>query len=493
VRTRRSLVAVAIGVSTFLSGLDYAVIATAMPTVIGELGGVSLYAWAFASYLLSSTVVVPIFGKLSDLYGRKQVFLAATAIFLIGSILCGLAQRMEHLIVFRAIQGLGAGGVQPITLTIIGDTFRLRDRARMMAINSALWGSAALLGPAIGGFLTEQVSWRWVFLVNVPLCLLAMVLMARFLEEHIERRRRSVDMLGALLLTTAITAFLLGLPRPEADGLAAMPLLLPLAAVLLAVFLWWELRVSEPILPLGVFRHRIIAVGSLNRAILGLALFTNTSFAPPFIQGVLGASPTVAGLVIGCTSLGWTASAAVSARAMLRWGYRVPGAVGGVLLIVGFGLLRSLGPGDPLLLVAGMQVVIGAGYGFLTAVTMLSMQATVGWSQRGVVTSLGQFALTIGGTLGVSVAGAVFAAILGAGGSADVAQLLSPESRAALSPTDFQRAVTHLADAVRAIYTLGVVVAVVATLQVLLLPGGRAEQHVKSDETESPRGGAPAS
>src|SRR5215468_4106996 len=209
--SERRMVTVALFVSTFLVSLDTSVVSTAMPTVIGQIGGIQLYAWVFASYLLTSTVTVPIYGKLADLLGRKPVFLAAIAIFMVGSMLCGQAQTMEQLIAFRLLQGLGAGGVLPINQTILGDVFPLEQRARIVGLFSTVWGVSGLLGPAIGGFLTEHVSWRWVFYVNFPLCILAIVLLAKFFHEHFERHRHRIDVLGALSLSGAVALFLVGL------------------------------------------------------------------------------------------------------------------------------------------------------------------------------------------------------------------------------------------------------------------------------------------
>src|SRR5919199_3750644 len=209
--SERRLITLALFVATFLVSLDASVVATAMPTVIGQIGGIHLYAWVFSAYLLTSTVTVPIYGKLADLYGRKPVFLASTAIFLVGSMLCGQAQTMEQLIAFRLVQGVGAGGVLPMNQTILGDIYPLDQRARITGLFSTIWGVAALLGPAIGGFLTEHVSWRWVFYVNFPLCVIAIGLVSSFLHEHLQRKRHSIDLLGAASLSAAVACLLLGL------------------------------------------------------------------------------------------------------------------------------------------------------------------------------------------------------------------------------------------------------------------------------------------
>ncbi len=483
------LIAAAVFVATFLVGLDVTVVSTAMPTVVGQLGGISLYSWVFSTYLLTSTVSVPIYGKLADLYGRKPVFLVATSIFLVGSMLSGQAQTMEQLILFRFVQGLGAGGVQPITLTIIGDVFPLEQRARLTGVFSAIWGLSALVGPGIGGFLTEQVSWRWVFYVNVPLSLLSMGLVWLFLREHVRRRKHRVDYAGAVLLSAAVTAFLFGLQGPiEGLGSGSAGGLVAIAGILFAAFLWYERRVPEPLLPLELFGKRIIAVGTANAVLVGAVLFGQSTFVPPFVQGVMGASPTLGGFILSATSIGWPTASAIGGRLILRWGYRRTAVLGGVFLTLGFALLRLLRADDSLLAAAGVQVVIGAGFGFLVPIVVLSMQNAVPWEQRGVVTSTNQFARSIGGTVGISLAGAIFAAAVGsaAGTAGDPNQLLSVEGRATLGSGQRAAQQVALAAALQPVYAGFVVVAALALAVATLLPGGRPEQHGWRDAEGAP-------
>ncbi|HYY90060.1 MAG TPA: MFS transporter, partial [Chloroflexota bacterium] len=287
------MVTVALFVATFLVSLDASVVSTAMPTVIGQIGGIQLYAWVFSAYLLTSTVTVPIYGKLADLFGRKPVFLASIAIFLVGSMLCGQAQTMEQLIAFRLLQGLGAGGVLPINQTILGDIFPLEERARITGLFSTVWGVSGLLGPAIGGFLTEHVSWRWVFYVNFPLCVLSILLISKFFHERIQRRGHSIDYVGAVTLSAAVALLLLGLQTTdnEAQRLA----LYALAAVLVPVFVWQERRAAEPLVPLWLFKRRAIGISTLGGLLVGFGLYGQSTFLPPFVQGVMGATPTLSG------------------------------------------------------------------------------------------------------------------------------------------------------------------------------------------------------
>jgi EmrB/QacA subfamily drug resistance transporter len=470
--SERRLVTLALFVATFLVALDTSVVSTAMPTVIGQIGGIQLYGWVFSAYLLTGTVTVPIYGKLADLFGRKPVFLAATAMFMVGSMLCGQAQTMEQLIVFRLVQGLGAGGVLPITQTVLGDVFPLEERARITGLFSTVWGVAGLLGPGIGGFLTEHVSWRWVFYVNFPLCVLSMVLIWSFLHEHLQHRRPSIDYIGAVSLSASVALLLVALQstgnQPVQVGLFL------LAAVLVPVFIWQERRASEPLVPLWLFRQRAIAVSTLGGLLLGVALYGQSTFLPPFIQGVMGATPTISGFVLASSSISWPAASALGGRLLLRWGFRRPCLLGGVVLTIGFALLLLLTPDSPLWVPAAISFVIGLGFGFYSVVIILAAQSSVGWQNRGVVTSANQFARNIGGTVGVSIAGAIFTAgvATAAGAGINPNEILSPAIRATLAATDLRLLQQALADSLRSVYLLFVGVAFFATVVAVFLPGG---------------------
>ena len=468
--------------STFLVSLDTAVISTAMPTVIGQIGGIQLYAWVFSAYLLTSTVTVPIYGKLADLYGRKPVFLSATAIFLVSSMLCGQSQSMEQLIAFRLLQGVGAGGMLPITQTVLGDLYSLEERARITGVFSSVWGISGLMGPAIGGFLTEHASWRWAFYVNSPLCILSILLIGRFLHEHIEHKRHRIDYLGAIILSAAVVALLVGLQNQ-------MPWLYLVAAVLVPLFIWQERRASEPLVPLYLFGQRIIGVSTLGALFTGWLLFGQTTFVPPFVQGVLGATPTIAGFVMAGSSIGWPMASAVSGRLVLRWGFRTPCVAGAATLVVGYVLLWLMPPDAPLWYPTLTQFVTGAGFGFASLVFIFAAQNAVGWEQRGVVTGANQFARSIGGTIGVSIAGAIFsggvAAAAGAGVNAN--DLLSPTVRAALPAAELQVLEGALVGSLHSVYLLFIGLALATVAVAALLPGGPPEQRYDDAKEAEPR------
>jgi EmrB/QacA subfamily drug resistance transporter len=296
-KRRKALITLATLLGTFLAALDSTVVGTAMPTVIGELGGLELYPWAFASYLLAATVTGPIFGKLSDTYGRKPVYLAGIFLFLLGSVLCGTSQSMGALISFRTIQGLGAGAVQPVAITIVGDIFELETRARIQGLFGAVWGISAVIGPAAGGFITDLISWRWVFYVNVPFGILAAILLAATLTESFERRPRSPDYLGTALLAGGLVAVLLALlGGGGAGGLSAATLALFFGGLaVLVLFVIVERRTDDPVVPIDLFSERIIAVSALGNLAMGGVLLGVSVYVPLFVQGALGGTALTAG------------------------------------------------------------------------------------------------------------------------------------------------------------------------------------------------------
>ena len=322
-RKAKITIIIALMLGMALAALDTTIVGTALPSIVGKLGGITLYSWVFSAYLLTSTTTVPIYGKLADLFGRKPVFLFGTAVFLIGSAACGAAQSMEQLIIFRAIQGLGAGAVLPIVLTIIGDIFPLEERARVQGLFSGVWGLSSIVGPALGGVIVDHFSWRWVFYINIPFGLLSAFLLIITLKENVERKQRSIDYLGTLTLTFGIIALLFALLQGGVTwAWTSLPSLglFALAVVLIALFLFQETRASEPILPLTLFSNRIIAISSIGGVVLGVVLFGVTSYVPLFVQGVKGGTATSAGITLGPFLVAWPSAATLSGRVILRYG-----------------------------------------------------------------------------------------------------------------------------------------------------------------------------
>lgn len=405
--TNRPLTVAALMLAIFMAAMEVTVVSTAMPTVVGELGGVDLYAWVFAAYVLVSTVGIPIFGKLADLYGRKPLIVGGIAVFLVGSVLCGQARTMAVLIAFRAVQGLGAGAMQSMSLTIVGDIFTLHERSRMQGVLGGVWGVAGLVGPLLGGFIVKSVGWPWIFYVNVPFGLASIALLAAFLHERVETTRRPLDWPGALILGAALTALLIG-----ARG-SAGPIALSLGVLLAGVFVAVERRAAEPLLPLELFRSRVLAVASAAGALIGGSLLSTLTFVPLFVQGVLGGSPTDAGMAIAPMAIAWPLASAVGGRLIPRVGFR-PLVRAGLFvtacaaLALGLLLRADSSPALPRVLTA----LFGMGLGFANTALLIAVQSSVGWQQRGVATASTMLFRTLGGALAVGALGELLAASL---------------------------------------------------------------------------------
>jgi EmrB/QacA subfamily drug resistance transporter len=410
-RRRKTLVVLATLIGTFLAALDATVVGTAMPTIIGELGGLSLYPWAFASYLLAATATGPVFGKLSDTYGRKPVYLAGIFLFLLGSVLAGTSQSMAALILFRTLQGLGAGAVQPVAITIIGDIFELEARARIQGLFGAVWGISAIVGPAVGGLLTDLVSWRWVFYLNVPFGLVAAALLALTLTESFERHEHKVDYLGTALLTGGLVAVLLAL---LGGGLSVGIVALFFGGVLaLVLFVFVEGRVEDPVMPPDLFRDRILSVSAFGNLAMGGVLLGVSVYVPLFVQGSLGGTALTAGAVVASLSIGWPVGSFVGGRMLLKTGYRATLLLGSTLVAVGSALCVPMDRGTSLAYVVLAVVTIGLGLGFSSTSYLVSVQNAVPWRRRGVATSSVVFFRMVGGSLGVAAMGALLNASLG--------------------------------------------------------------------------------
>jgi EmrB/QacA subfamily drug resistance transporter len=466
-QTNRPLTVVALLLGMFLAAMEMTVVSTAMPTIVGELGGLHLYAWAFAAYMLAATVTVPIHGKLADLRGRKPVLLVGVALFLAGSAACGFATSMGALIAFRAIQGLGAGAIQPVSLTIVGDLFDVRERGRMQGLFGAVWGLAGLVGPLLGGVLVHTLSWRWVFWVNVPFGLGCAGVLALAYHEKPERHPHRLDVAGALLLTAAVVAALLSARSPAAAAIA-----LPVAVIAAALFLVVERRAPEPLVPLDLFRERLIAIASITGALLGAAMIATVTYVPLWVQSVLGLSPTGAGAAIAPMAIGWPLASAISGRLIPRAGYRplIRGglavtAVAGVLLAI---LLR---PGVPLVAIQALMFCYGVGLGLANTPLLISVQSSVSWNRRGVATASTLFFRTIGGTLAVGILGGLLAhALAGAGASRELVQrMLSPE-RTGIDPATLASLGGALQAGMSRIFWIVAVIAVAALGAAMVFP-----------------------
>ena len=466
-RTSRPLTVVALILGLFLAAMEMTVVSTAMPTVVAELGGLPLYAWAFAAYLLANTVTVPIWGKLADLKGRKPVLLAGIGLFLLGSTGCGAAGSMPALIAWRAVQGLGAGAMQPVTFTIVGDLFDVHERGRMQGLFGGVWGIAGLVGPLVGGALVHTLGWRWIFWVNLPFGLASAAVLAAAYHERPERHEHRLDVAGAALLAVAVVATLAA-ARSRGAGLVAVPIALVASVLFLAV----ERRAREPLVPLDLFRTRIMATASLSGALLGAAMIGTVTYVPLWAQSVLGLSPTAAGFAITPMAVGWPVASAISGRLVPRLGFRR-------LLFAGFAtsaaaaLLAALlfRPGIPLWAVQAVMVLYGVGLGTANPPLLIAVQTSVDWNRRGVATASTLFFRTIGGALAVGLLGGVLANVLaGAGARTDVVEKLLGPARAGLDPALVASVAGTLQGAMRVVFGMGAAIAVAAFLAVLAFP-----------------------
>lgn len=431
--THRPLTTVGLALCLFMAALEATVVSTAMPTVVSDLGGIDRYAWVFTAYMVATTVMVPVFGKLADQYGRKPILLFGLVLFLIGSVASGLSPSMNWLIAFRTLQGLGAGAMQPIALTIIGDIYTLEERARVQGAFSAVWGVAGLAGPLSGGLIVKYLSWHWVFFINVPVGLGVLALLLLFFHERVERKPHKLDYAGAALLTLGLVSLLLGV-QGQGRSLVA----LPVAAVLLAAFVFVELRAAEPIIPMRIFALPVVAISSAAGALFSAAQFGATTYVPLFVQGVLGGTPTQAGGMITPMLVGWPVASVIAAPLLTRIGFR-PLIVGGLGVASGATVVMALllRPGAPLLVPELAMGLFGTGLGFAAPALLIAVQTSVGWETRGVATASNMFFRTVGGALGVGLMGGVLVSRLAQDPNIPTQaanELLGPEHGRHLSP-----------------------------------------------------------
>ena len=448
---------------------------TAMPTIVAALGGLAHYSWVVSAYLLTSTVTVPVWGKLSDLFGRRPIFQIGIGVFLVGSLACGASQSMTQLIFARAAQGIGAGALVPLAMTILGDIFTLEERARMQGLFSGVWGVSSVIGPLLGGFITDQLSWRWVFYINLPVGIAAAAIIGVALVEPKRLERPSIDYAGATLLTAAVTILLLVLsaehlltPRNTALGV--------LTAILFAAFIYVERRAVDPVVPFALFRNRVVAVSIIVGFLAGVGMFAAITFIPLLAQGVLGASATEAGTFLMPLMLSWVFSSIVGGRLLIRAGSRVLVITGLVFMFAGFGALATFTRSTPRSLIIAELIFIGAGLGLTMLTLLIASQHSVPREQLGITTSLNQVSRSIGGTVGVALLGAFLTAGL-AQFAANPNALINAEARAQIPVAELLALQGALEGTLRTIFAVCAMVVVVALAAAVTLPARHVGAH----------------
>jgi EmrB/QacA subfamily drug resistance transporter len=503
-----------------LAALDQTIVATALPTIVGDLGGIQHLSWVVTAYLLSSTASVPLYGKVSDLYGRRIVFQFAIVTFLVGSALSGLAQNMAWLIVARAIQGIGGGGLMAMAMTIIGDVVSPRERGRYQGYIGSVFAFASIVGPLVGGFFVDHLSWRWIFYVNLPVGAAALVVTSLVLRIPFRRQPHRIDLLGAALLVGAVVSLLLVAVWGGAEFPWSSPMIVGLGAagaILGGLFLWQERRAEEPIVPPRLFRIRTVALSAGILFLVGATLFGAVVFLPLYLQAVLGASATRSGLLLLPLMMGVVTTSILSGRIIARTGrYRWWPVAGMAACTLGMFLLSRMHPGSSPLYASASMAVLGLGIGMVMQVLVLATQNTVEQRDLGSATSMANFFRSIGGTFGTAILGAVFSARLTAAlvamlparvaGRIDPSSLAqAPEQIARLDPGVREAVVGGIATAVDTVFEVAIPVAALGFLLALALREvplretayigaaageGYATRAVSSSRTSSPSRGS---
>lgn len=409
-RSRRNLVLVALMLTMALSAMDTTIVATAVPQIVDSIGGFSLFTWLFSIYLLTQTVTIPVYGKLADLYGRKAVLCVGIVIFLAGSALSAAAWSMIALIAFRGLQGLGAGSIQATVQTIAGDLYSLEERGKVQGWLSSVWGMAAVLGPTLGGVFADYVSWRWIFLVNLPIGAVALWLIVRYLHDRPTGRAHHVDYLGSAMILLSCGALLFGLLQ----GGAAWPWLsapsiatFVLTFVLIVVTILVERRAREPVVPGWVWTRRVLAGSNLTYLGVGLLTIGPSTFLPTYAQSVLGLGAVAAGFVLASMSLTWPLASALSHRLYLRIGFRDTGLIGTVLALAAVAAFPLLAFQSPVWQPVALTMLLGAGMGLVSTPIVVGLQSTVPYRQRGTATGSIMFTRYLGQSLGAAIFGAI--------------------------------------------------------------------------------------
>ena len=414
-RSSRPMIVASIMASMFMVAIEATIVATAMPEIIAQLGGLNIYSWVFSSFLLTQTAMTVVFGKLADLYGRKPVMLIGIGIFLVSSLLAGFAWSMPSMIVFRLLQGIGAGAIQPIAMTIIADLYPARERGKVQGYLASVWAFSAIVGPLAGSLIVHNVSWAWVFWINIPVGIAAAAGFILFLKESVEVKERSIDFNGAILFTVAVAALMFALTE-GGDGRTTEALVATLIFVAcIGLFILQERRAPDPMISFDLWRKRPIAAANAATLCAAMSLMGLTTFLPMYVQGVLQRSSVVAGLTLTMMIVGWPAGATIAAKAFPIIGIRRMMLIGSGFLPAGAVLFVFLTTESSPILAGVGSLLMGLGMGLLSVSCLVLIQEIVDWSQRGSATASNLFARNLGSTLGATLLGAILNAGLGIG------------------------------------------------------------------------------
>jgi EmrB/QacA subfamily drug resistance transporter len=409
---RRSLVLAACMTATFMTAVENTIVGTAMPTIVATLGDFHLFSWVFAVYLLFQAVSVPIYGRLSDLYGRKRVFFAGASIFLLGSTLCGFAQNMPMLIACRALQGMGAGALQPLAYAIVGDIYTPAERAKVQGYLSSVFGVAAIVGPTLGAFLVQHASWSVVFWVNLPIGAIAMVMLGTFLPERPHDKTARIDYLASLLLTLGGGSLLMAMIQAGRLSAWVLAVLIVISAGALATLVRHERHVPAPILPIRFWANRVIALGNFGSFAIGMVMMSVTGFLPIYVQAVMGGDPAVTAVVLGSMSVSWAIASILSGRLMLRTNYRTSAMLGGSMLALGSIVLITMSPTSGAAWPATGAFLVGIGLGCCNTTYLVSVQGAAVIRERGAATASNMFMRIVGQATGAALFGALVNAVV---------------------------------------------------------------------------------
>jgi EmrB/QacA subfamily drug resistance transporter len=401
--SKKRIIVIALMVSMFLAAIEGTVVTTAIPTIVKELNGFELISWVFSAYLLTSAISTPIYGKLSDLYGRKNIISVGIIIFLLGSCLCGLSQSMYQLIAARAVQGLGAGAIFTVTYTIVGDIFISSERPKVQGWLSTVWGIASLAGPFLGGFLIENLSWNWIFFINLPFGIISIILLQKNLTETFDKKKHKIDYVGTILFSIAIITFLLGILSGVKSNIV---LAIAVTIVILVLFYCVEKRAEEPIIPFEIFTKNSNVVNAISFLASGILIGIDV-YLPLYLQNVLGFGPTVSGVSLAPMSISWLLSSIVLSKAIPKYGEKKVITISSLILLISSVFLSTLSITSPLVLVIAYGFIMGFGFGGAFTTLTIVVQESVGYDKRGVATAANSLVRTLGQTIAVSIFGII--------------------------------------------------------------------------------------